>query len=227
MRTAAISAEAIRVAALQLFAARGYRSTTMADIGSALGIRGPSLYKHVQSKQALLADIMIGTMTTLIANQNAARRGSGDIVVQVRRMVEAHVRFHAANREQAFVGNREIDNLDMPHRDKVLRLRRAYEDGLRRAITDGVEAGAFAVERPRLASYAVLDMGIGVATWFRPDGPHSADQIAYDYADFAIALFQSGGNLSPAAPGSARLDNAVRTGQVHSPLAEQLRPAGA
>jgi AcrR family transcriptional regulator len=187
-RAPTVDALAIRAAALELFAERGYRSTTMADIGSALSIRGPSLYKHVQSKQDLLAEIMIETMTTLIAAQRTARRTGDDIVVQVRRMVEAHIRFHATHRGQAFVGNREIDNLEQPYRDKVLRLRRQYEHGLRQAIAEGVKSGAFAVGRPRLASYAILDMGIGVATWFRPDGPHTADQIAYTYADYAIAM---------------------------------------
>jgi AcrR family transcriptional regulator len=191
-RTPVVDAAAIRAAALELFAAHGYRSTTMADIGAALGIRGPSLYKHVQSKQDLLAEIMMDTMTTLIADQRTARRAGGDVAVQVRRMVEAHVRFHATHREQAFVGNREIGNLQQPHRDKVLRLRRRYEQGLRQAIAEGIRCGAFTVEHPRLASYAVLDMGIGVATWFRADGPHSADQVAYAYADFAIAMFKRG-----------------------------------
>jgi AcrR family transcriptional regulator len=191
------AARPIRAAALELFAAHGYRATTMADIGAALGIRGPSLYKHVQSKQDLLAEIMVDTITTLIANQRSARRAGGDIVVQVRRMVEAHVRFHTTHREQAFVGNREIGNLEDPHRDKVLRLRRSYEQGLRQAIAEGIRCAAFTVEHPRLASYAVLDMGIGVATWFSADGPYSADQIAYTYADFAIAMFQRGATAAP------------------------------
>jgi AcrR family transcriptional regulator len=36
------------------------------DIAAALGIRAPSLYNHLESKQALLQEIMLGTMETLI-----------------------------------------------------------------------------------------------------------------------------------------------------------------
>lgn len=186
---AAIDSDTIRSAALRLFAQSGYRSTTMADIGAALGIRGPSLYKHVGSKQDLLVQIMVGTMNALIDDQDAARRAGGDVRTQLRRMVEAHVRFHALNAEQAFVGNREIGNLEQPHRDRVLALRDQYERGIRDAVADGVEAGVLTTPDPRLASYAVLDMGIGVATWFRPDGSRTADQIAYAYADFALSIF--------------------------------------
>ena len=111
-RRLVIDPDTIRAAALRLFAQLGYRSTTMADIGAALGVRGPSLYKHVGSKQDLLVQIMVGTMNALIDDQHTARSAGGDITTQLRRMVEAHVRFHALNSEQAFVGNREIGNLE-------------------------------------------------------------------------------------------------------------------
>ncbi|GAA2339604.1 TetR/AcrR family transcriptional regulator [Dactylosporangium salmoneum] len=178
----------IRRAALRLFAERGYRATTMADVGAAVGVRGPSLYRHVKSKQDLLVAVMIETMEALLDAQRAAVGAGGDPVLRLRRMVEAHVRYHAGHRDQAFVGNREIGNLDPPARDRILAMRATYERTLRGVIEEGRSAGVFAVEHPRLASYSILDMGIGVAAWFRPDGPHSAEQIAYTYADQAVRM---------------------------------------
>ena len=64
-RRSVVDAESISDAALHLFSERGYQATTMDDLGAALGIRGPSLYKHVRSKQDLLAGIMLETMNTL------------------------------------------------------------------------------------------------------------------------------------------------------------------
>jgi len=187
-RQQTVDARTISAAALRLFAERGYRATTMSDIGAAIGIRGPSLYRHVSSKQVLLGEIMVDTMRALIADQQAALVAGGDVPLQLRRIVEAHVRYHAAHREQAFVGNREIDNLEQPHRDQVLRLRQTYERALRTVIERGCAEGDFTVAEPRLASYAILDMGMGVSAWFRPDGPHGAEQIAYTYADYAIRM---------------------------------------
>lgn len=71
------TANTVRSAALTLFAERGYRATTMADIGAAVGIRGPSLYRHVRSKQDLLAEIMTDTMNELLALQTVARAADG------------------------------------------------------------------------------------------------------------------------------------------------------
>jgi AcrR family transcriptional regulator len=178
----------VRAAALRLFAERGYQLTTMMDIGAALGIRGPSLYKHVASKQDLLAEIMVETMTSLIARQRAAVAAGGPPDVQLRRAVEAHVRYHATHREDALVGNREIESLEEPARTHVVELRRTYEHGLRAIIEGGCASGDFTTAHARLVSDAILDMGMGLASWYRPDGEYDIDALAYAYANLAAQM---------------------------------------
>jgi AcrR family transcriptional regulator len=184
----AVSAADVRTAALTLFAERGYRATTMADIGATVGIRGPSLYKHVGSKQELLAQIMTATMDALLKSHQAAIAGCGDIAEGLRRAVEAHVRFHARHRLEAFVGTREIRSLEEPHRREVLDRRARYEQGFRKLIADGVRQGRFHVASVRLASYAILDLGMGISVWYQEDGDLTEDQVVYQYSDFALRL---------------------------------------
>ncbi|MFD6276366.1 TetR/AcrR family transcriptional regulator [Streptomyces sp. NPDC060209] len=179
---------AIRQAALRLFASQGYRSTTMTDIGAAVGIRGPSLYKHVASKHELLAEIMIDTMDQLIADNAAAVAGTDDVREQLRRSTEAHIRYHARHRLEAFVGNREIGSLEQADQDRVLSRRSDYERRFRELIERGVAEGAFCVRSARIASYSILDMGIGVSSWFHEGGEFSVDQLAYHYGDTALRI---------------------------------------
>ena len=178
----------IRDAALLLFAERGYAATTMTDIGAAVGMRGPSLYKHVGAKQELLAQIMTGTMDALLHTHRTAVTGCEDIVERLRRAAEAHVRYHARHRLEAFVGTREIRSLEEPHRAEVLRLRAAYEQAFRELLAEGVAAGRFQVTTVKLTSYAIVDLGMGVAVWYREDGDLTEDQIVYQYGDFALRL---------------------------------------
>ena len=185
--TSTRSAE-IRDAALVLFTRHGYEATTMADIGAELGIRGPSLYKHVSSKQDVLVSIMIGTMDALLAAFAGAVSTTTDPVERLRRATDAHVRYHARHRLEAFVGNREIRSLVEPHRSAVLARRDQYERGFRRLITDGLAAGRFSVASPRLASYAILDLGMGIANWYRADGDHSENEVAWQYTEFALRM---------------------------------------
>ncbi|MFG3551875.1 TetR/AcrR family transcriptional regulator [Streptomyces sp. NPDC047725] len=178
----------IRAAALELFTGRGYESTTMADIGAAVGIRGPSLYKHVTSKQDVLAQIMTGTMQSLIDLHHKAVATTTDPTERLRRATEAHVRYHARHRLEAFVGNREIRSLEEPHLSEVLAMRAQYEAGFRDLIDSGVATGRFQVTSVRLASYAVLDLGMGVAVWFREDGEITEDAVVWEYGEFALRL---------------------------------------
>jgi AcrR family transcriptional regulator len=178
----------VRAAALELFAAQGYRATTVDEIGARVGIRGPSVYKHFRSKQELLVDLVVGTTDGLLAAQRAAVRPGGDVREQLRRAVEAHVRFHAEHPREAFVACREVGSLAEPHRSDVQHKRAEYERRLRRLVETGVRDGVFAVESPRLAAYAILDMGAAVAGWFRSGGPVSQDELATLYAELALRL---------------------------------------
>jgi AcrR family transcriptional regulator len=178
----------IRSAALELFARLGYEATTMADIGAAVGIRGPSLYKHVASKQDVLVEIMVATMDALLAANRSAVATTTDPTERLSRAVEAHVRFHARNRLEAFVGNREIRSLVEPYRTAVLARRAEYEQSFRTLIAEGVKAGRFHVVSPRLASYAILDLGMGVSVWFREDGELTENEVAWQHTEFALLL---------------------------------------
>jgi hypothetical protein len=46
----------------------------------------------------------------------------------------------------------------------------------------------FAVRSARLASYSILDMGMGIANWFHDDGEFSVDQLTYQYGDLALRI---------------------------------------
>src|ERR1700758_3529836 len=184
--------EEIRRAALELSTRRGYGAPPRADIVNGVGIRGPSLYKHVTCKQELLVQIMAGTMNSLLTEHDRAVAGTDDPTERLRRAVESHVRYHARHRLEPFAANRETRSLEDPHRATILAQRAKYEAKFRKLITDGVAVGKFHVASPRLASYAILDLGMGLAAWFREDGELGENEITWQYIDFALRLVGAG-----------------------------------
>src|SRR5664279_5783550 len=86
----------IREAGLTLFAERGYHATSMGDIGRFIGVKGPSLYNHLKSKQEILVDIMVTTMEALLAKFDLAN-SSGGSSERLRKAMEVHVRYHATH----------------------------------------------------------------------------------------------------------------------------------
>ena len=52
--------------AAELFAAKGFHGVSVGEIGRACGISGPALYKHFESKDAVLAAMLVGISERLL-----------------------------------------------------------------------------------------------------------------------------------------------------------------
>lgn len=79
-------------AAAQLFAERGYPGTGMDDIGAAVGITGPSVYKHFPSKDAILVAIGRRSALRLEAGAMAAALVTSDPAELLDLLVDSYVR---------------------------------------------------------------------------------------------------------------------------------------
>ena len=178
----------VREAALSLFAERGYHGTTMNDIAGELGMRAPSLYNHVPSKQEILRDIMVQTQAELLDEFERAVAGADGPAERLEHAIEAFVLHHLRHRREALVGNREVSSLEEPARTQVLDGRRRHVRAIRSLIDQGRDAGVFTVEDPAVAAFTMLEMSVATARWFRDDGPLTADQVAAQYGEFALRI---------------------------------------
>ena len=59
--------EQILQAAAQLFAERGSRAVGVDDVGAAVGVTGPAIYRHFASKDAMLAEMLVRISERLLA----------------------------------------------------------------------------------------------------------------------------------------------------------------
>jgi AcrR family transcriptional regulator len=191
------TARAIRDAAVELFARHGYEATTMNAIGRRVGIRGSAIYNHVESKQQLLRDIMITAMNELVAEVNRAVDSAVDIPDQLRSGIRQHVLYHARQRLEFSVGNREIPSLEEPARTEIVDKRRHYVEFFQRIIEAGISEKIFEVPSSLIATHSILQSGMGVAIWYHPDGPMSAVEVAELYGEFALRIVGYRGERGP------------------------------
>jgi AcrR family transcriptional regulator len=183
-----VTSEAVVDAALTLFAARGYHGTALSQIAESLGIRTPSLYNHMRSKHELLETIIGRTLDDVLTDFHAAVRGVTDPVGRLRRATRVYALRHAAHRRAALVVNRDVPSLAEPALSRLRARRREHERELRAIIVNGVDTGAFHVESPALASFAILEMCVSIARWFRDGGELSPDAVADEYSGFALQI---------------------------------------
>ena len=180
------TADAIREAAAELFHKHGYEATSLRQVAAEVGIQVGSLYNHISGKEMLLRWIMVGIMEDLLAAQQAALEGYTDAVDQLRAIVDVHVRFHAARARDVFIGNSELRALSPEYRAEVVRLRDQYEAGLREVVERVAAEGRADVLDVQLQVYAIIAMGTHVASWYRPDGGKSLDDIVETYVEMVF-----------------------------------------
>ena len=78
----------IVVEAAELFAAKGFAGVGVQEIGARVGIAAGAIYRHFESKDALLDAVLLDTIEAwLVAAQLDAAPGSGDSQAQIREMV--------------------------------------------------------------------------------------------------------------------------------------------
>lgn len=179
---------AVLEASCQLFAEQGYRSTTMRDIAEALGVRAPSLYNHVSSKQDILLAVMDTAMDRALAALEEALADVEDVSEQLRRATESLVLDFLRFPAEVTICNTEVRSLDAVNRAAILAKRDAYAARVREIIERGCREGTFVGGSSQLAAYAVLELGNGAKSWFRPGGALTDVEVAREYGRFALRV---------------------------------------
>jgi AcrR family transcriptional regulator len=194
----------ILAAAAELFARSGFHGVGIDDIGAAVGISGPALYRHFRSKDAMLGEmltsiseyLLAGGQRTTDANADAEQADAEETLAE---LIRFHVDFALDNPALITVQERSLGNLSEPDRRRVRGMQRRYVEVWVRTITASVpgvgEPGA------RAAAHAVF--GLINST------PHSAhldrDQMAGLLYRMARSALVSPGSLVVSAGRSATM----------------------
>jgi AcrR family transcriptional regulator len=179
---------AIREAAVSLIARHGYEAVTMRQLGEEVGVQAAALYRYFPTKEELLFTLMREHMEGLIASWQAERPPVGDPYASLAAYVGNHIRFHVARRHSTHVSNLELRSLSPEKLTAVLRLRNAYEKGLRQILREGAESGVFAIDDVGLTAMAIIQMITGVIVWFRPDERLSVEEVTDTYHTMTMRL---------------------------------------
>lgn len=148
--------EQILAAAAELFAGHGFHGVGIDDIGAAVGISGPALYRHFRSKDAMLGE-MLGSISQYLFDGGQARASCSEDAEQVlAALVAFHVEFALEHPALITVQERNLANLTDTDRRHVRALQRRYVEIWVRAITAALpELGE---DKARSAAHAVFGL---------------------------------------------------------------------
>jgi AcrR family transcriptional regulator len=113
-------------AAAALFAERGFERASLEDLGAAVGISGPAVYRHFANKQAVLAALLVGVSRDLVSGADTVIAASSDPSVALRSLIAFHVDFALSNADVIVVQDRDLGSLEKDDRELVRSLQRGY-----------------------------------------------------------------------------------------------------
>lgn len=112
--------------AARLFAERGYAGVSLEELGAAVGVSGPAVYRHFAGKQALLGAILRGVSEDLHDGGLAVTDAGGTARDQLEALVRFHVDFALGQADVIRVQDRELEHLSPDDKHTVRRLQREY-----------------------------------------------------------------------------------------------------
>ena len=118
----------ILATAAELFAQRGFHGVSVADLGAAVGISGPALYRHFPSKDAMLAEMLVSISEELLEVGRVRAAGASEPAAALRALIEWHTDFALHNKPLIVVQDRDWDSLPVEARERVRALQTEYVD---------------------------------------------------------------------------------------------------
>lgn len=118
--------ERLRQAAVDLFSEQGYQNTSLRDLAAHLGIAAGSLYNHIESKQALLFDLVEECMSDLLSLTRARLKATKGTRPRLRAFVGAFIEFQQGERKRLQLMLLERRNLTAEQNRVLADLRNDY-----------------------------------------------------------------------------------------------------
>jgi AcrR family transcriptional regulator len=109
-----------------MFAEFGYHGVSIEDLGASVGISGPGIYRHFTSKDALLADLLVGISEDLLQNGRAEVAGARNPTEALERLIDRHLDFSLTEPDLIRVQDRDFASLATSDQRQVRRLQRSY-----------------------------------------------------------------------------------------------------
>ncbi|MFH5207670.1 TetR family transcriptional regulator [Antrihabitans sp. NCIMB 15449] len=185
-----LTIDPVLAAAVACFVETGYHGATMRGLAERAGMSVPGVYHHYRDKQDLLIRLFDITMDELHWRVTAARDEGETSVERIAAIVEALALYHTHRRDLAFIGASEMRSLVGADRIRITVSRNAIQYVLDEQIDAAVAEGQLRTAHARNAGRAVATMCTSLCQWFRMDGPSSPEEIAAEYANFALDLLQ-------------------------------------
>jgi AcrR family transcriptional regulator len=179
--------------AAELFAARGFSRTSIAELAAHCQASKSWIYHYFPSKEAILHAILHDHMSLLLRTAERELEAQRPPEAQLRGLLRAFMAIYVRAQAKHAVLLAELGSLPAAQQQEIRGLERRVVD-LVADLVARLDMGPSGERRPALpVTMMLFGMINWTHTWYRPDGPIGPEQLA----DLAADLFLNG--LCPSA----------------------------
>ncbi|WP_330250508.1 TetR/AcrR family transcriptional regulator [Nocardia sp. NBC_00565] len=113
-------------AGARLIADRGFFGMRLDDLGAAVGVSGPAVYRHFPNKEALLVELLVGVSQRLLDGGKAVVARTGSAREALDGLVDFHLDFALGEPELIRIQDRDLENVPTGPRRELRRTQRQY-----------------------------------------------------------------------------------------------------
>lgn len=155
---------------------------SLEDIGAAVGVSGPAVYRHFAGKQALLGAVLVKVSQNLIRGGQRVAQKAPTPDERMRALIGFHVDFALGNADVIQVQDRDVAYLSDDDRAEVRRLQRAYIELWMAALSSLRPAAESGADQDELRLRVQACFGLINST------PHSTRTVARQRSAIATIL---------------------------------------
>lgn len=179
------AAEVYRTAA-KIILEKGYDATSVSDIADALGLTKAGLYHYIRGKTELLHEIMKYGLETLERDVLEPARAIEDPEERLRFVIDTHARIVTRGDGVVTILVDEARALTPAQNRTVTRMKRAYIECLRKALTELKRKRKLRNVDATVAAFSIAGAVNWLSRWYDPAGRLTAAEIAQQIADIAL-----------------------------------------
>jgi AcrR family transcriptional regulator len=174
--------------ARRLFWEKGYRATSMRDIGLSYGCKPANIYNFFSDKEEILFEVLKEEMEQIIRPiKHLEDDDQTSPIEQLRFLIECHLKVTLSYRRSArLLFDVALDNLSPDKRKKIIDYRDTYDRIIRKVIRRGIDAGDFSDVDLKLAGFMIASMITRTRIWFHPKKGASLGELVDFIFKFAL-----------------------------------------
>lgn len=190
--------------AAELFMDQGFHATSVRQIGDYLDISQSSLYYHAKNKPQILIDLNSEFMNDLVDAMEAIAALDTDPLEKLRVVILELLSVVAEHKAVVTVVLHERRSLPPDAARKIQAQRDRVDMIIDGIVADGIAAGQIVQRSPALVRLALTGMTNWAYTWFDPDGPLTATDIAESFSALLFDGIRSAESMAAPIRGSSR-----------------------